>query len=81
MKTAIGDAAPRNSARNSAFLAHFSPIVAAIVLAFSAAALPVFAQEKIAPPLATGFDSIKAEALRTDLTFLASDALQGRMSL
>jgi hypothetical protein len=81
MKTAIGEAASRNSARNSASLAYFSSFVAAVVLAFSAAILPVFAQEKVAPQLATGFDSIKVETLRTDLTFLASDALQGRMSL
>jgi Peptidase family M28/PA domain len=40
-----------------------------------------FAQEKVAPQLATGFDSIREESLRADLTFLASDALQGRMSL
>jgi hypothetical protein len=31
--------------------------------------------------LAPGFDSIKASDLRADLTFLASDALEGRMSL
>jgi hypothetical protein len=39
------------------------------------------AQEKVAPQLATGFDSIKEDSLRADLTFLVSDALQGRMSL
>jgi hypothetical protein len=40
----------------------------------------VFAQ----PPrsrLETGFDSIQASKLRADLTFLSSDALEGRMSL
>ena len=31
--------------------------------------------------LATGFNSISAEALRADVTFLASDALEGRLSL
>lgn len=31
--------------------------------------------------LATGYDSIHASDLRADLTFLASDALEGRMSL
>ena len=39
------------------------------------------AREKVAPQLATGFDSIQEDSLRADLTFLASDALQGRMSL
>ena len=35
-----------------------------------------------APPrMAQGVDSIKASDLRADLTFLASDALEGRMSL
>jgi len=40
----------------------------------------VLAQEPVGPQLATGFDSIKEEILRADLTFLASDALQGRRS-
>jgi hypothetical protein len=31
--------------------------------------------------LSAGFESIRAETLRADLTFLASDALQGRMSM
>src|SRR5438046_1165866 len=31
--------------------------------------------------LAAGYDTIREETLRTDLTFLSSDALQGRMSL
>src|SRR5215472_2216389 len=37
-----------------------------------------------APPdarLARGFDRIRASDLRADLTFLSSDALEGRMSL
>jgi hypothetical protein len=54
---------------------------AAVAIAFFAAAGPIFAQEKVAPQLATGFESIKEDSLRADLTFLASDALQGRMSL
>ena len=48
---------------------------------FGVAIGPAFAQERVAPQLLTGFDSIKAETLRTDLSFVASDALQGRMSL
>lgn len=55
--------------------------VAVLAIAFAIATLPAFAQEKVAPQLATGFDSIRVENLRTDLTFVASDALQGRMSL
>src|SRR5262249_40015086 len=41
----------------------------------------VSAQEKVALQLATGFNLIKEDSLRADLTFVASDALQGRMSL
>ena len=54
----------------------------AAVLAISVVGLgPTSAQEKVEPQLATGFDSIREDSLRADLTFLASDALQGRMSL
>jgi hypothetical protein len=44
---------------------------------------PAFAQgqQSIPPNLATGFDVLREDTLRADLTFLASDALQGRMSL
>jgi hypothetical protein len=77
MKTRPEKFADRSS-RNFAFAACF---VAAVAIAFAIAIEPAFAQEKVAPQLATGFDSIKAENLRTDLTFVASDALQGRMSL
>jgi len=43
----------------------------------------VFAQklDPVPPLLAPGYDTIREETLRADLTFLASDALQGRMSL
>ena len=77
MKTRLGKLAAQNS-RSLAFAASF---VAAVVIASVISTAPVFAQEKVAPHLATGFDSIKAETLRTDLTFVASDSLQGRMSL
>ena len=43
--------------------------------------LPLALAAQAPPRLATGFDSIKASDLRADLTFLASDALEGRMSL
>ena len=39
------------------------------------------AQQAVPTGVATGFNSIREDALRADLTFLASDALQGRMSL
>ena len=55
--------------------------VGAIAIVCAAALSSVSAQEKVSSQLATGFDSIKEETLRADLTFLASDALQGRMSL
>jgi hypothetical protein len=44
---------------------------------------PAFArgQQSIPPNLAAGFETLREDTLRADLTFLASDALQGRMSL
>ena len=41
----------------------------------------VSAQSGVEPKLATGFNAIKEKNLRADLTFLASDTLEGRMSL
>ena len=41
----------------------------------------VHAQQAVPAGVATGFNHIREDALRADLTFLASDALQGRMSL
>jgi hypothetical protein len=49
--------------------------------------LPLFlfalalSQSAIDPKLATGFNAIREKNLRADLIFLASDALEGRMSL
>jgi hypothetical protein len=45
--------------------------------------LLVSAQTRPAPParLAAGFNTIREESLRADLTFLASDGMQGRLSL
>ncbi len=43
--------------------------------------LPLALIAQAPPRLAVGADSIKASDLRADLTFLASDALEGRMSL
>jgi len=44
-------------------------------------ATAALAQNGIDSRLATGFNAISAKNLRADLTFLASDALEGRMSL
>jgi hypothetical protein len=77
MKTPPEKFAARSS-RNFAFAICF---VAGVAVVSAVAIVPALAQEKVAPQLVTGFDSIKAETLRTDLTFVASDALQGRMSL
>src|SRR5262245_6774575 len=38
-------------------------------------------QSAVDPKIATGFNAIRERNLRADLTFLASDALEGRMSL
>lgn len=54
---------------------------AKIVKRFAALLLPFVLLAQAPPKLATGFDSIKASDLRADLTFLASDALEGRLSL
>jgi hypothetical protein len=43
--------------------------------------LPLTLLAQAPPRLAPGFDSIRAADLRADLTFLASDSLEGRMSL
>jgi Peptidase family M28/PA domain len=55
-----------------------------LLLAFAIALLsfPGVAQQSKPPSrLAPGLDTIREETLRADLTFVASDALQGRMSL
>jgi len=49
-----------------------------MLLIFAAA---VVAQNGVDPRIITGFNAINAKNLRADLTFLASDALEGRMSL
>jgi len=41
----------------------------------------VHAQQAVPAGVGTGFNTIREDTLRADLTFLASDALQGRMSL
>ena len=46
-----------------------------------AAGALVAAQQAVPAGVATGFNTIREDTLRADLTFLASDALQGRMSL
>jgi hypothetical protein len=56
-----------------------------LLLLFAAAIVSVAARAQSLAPiprdLAPGFETIREETLRADLTFLASDALQGRMSL
>ena len=49
-----------------------------LLLGFTVCAQTV---ETVPPQLATGFETIQESSLRADLTFLASDALQGRMSM
>jgi peptidase M28-like protein/PA domain-containing protein len=52
----------------------------ACVVGLGASAL-VHAQQAVPAGVATGFNTIREDTLRADLTFLASDALQGRMSM
>src|SRR6516164_3151692 len=51
---------------------------AALLCAFAAIGMPT---TRVYPREAIGFDAIQVRDLRADLTFLASDVLQGRMSL
>ena len=51
---------------------------AALLCAFAALGMPTTGVD---PRVAIGFDAIQVRDLRADLTFLASDVLQGRMSL
>lgn len=53
-------------------------IAAALALCFTAAAQT---RRPVPQEFSTGFRNIKESTLRADLTYLASDALQGRMSL
>ena len=50
-------------------------------LAFVSLAAFVQAQQVVPAGVATGFNTIREDTLLADLTFLASDSLQGRMSL
>lgn len=52
-----------------------------LVIAAFASAPSAQGQQPVPARLASGFSAIREETLRADLTFLASDALQGRMSL
>ncbi len=51
------------------------------VLLVMALGLSCLAQNQPDPRIVTGFNRIQASDLRADLTFLSSDALEGRMSL
>jgi len=54
-------------------------VVASVALLSLAAFLD--GQQPVPATVATGFNSIREDTLRADLTFVASDALEGRMSL
>lgn len=56
-----------------------SRIVVGLALLGSAA--PLDGQQPVPAGVATGFNAIREDTLRADLTFVASDALEGRMSL
>ncbi len=50
-------------------------------LLLSATSTTTFAQQPVAPRLQTGFNAIREGDLRSNLTFIAGDGLEGRMSL
>jgi hypothetical protein len=52
-----------------------------LCLLLSTLSTALLAQEHIAPRLQTGFNAIRESELRANLTFIAGDGLQGRMSL
>src|SRR5262249_54697556 len=56
-------------------------IIVLACLASLILAAPTETQQPVPARLATGFNTIREDNLHADLTFLASDALQGRMSL
>src|SRR5438094_480931 len=55
-------------------------VVLALLVSFRLAGLAE-TQQPMPASVATGFNLIREDTLRADLTFLASDALEGRMSL
>src|SRR5262245_63233634 len=63
---------------------HWRPGVCQAVLSLSLPLLIAIAappQSAVDPKIAAGFNAIRESNLRADLAFLASDALEGRMSL
>lgn len=54
-------------------------VVAGLALLSSVASLD--GQQRVPASVETGFNAIREDTLRADLTFVASDALEGRMSL
>jgi hypothetical protein len=56
-------------------------VIVLACLVFLRPAVPAPAPQAVPTGVATGFNKIREDMLRADLTFLASDALQGRMSL
>ena len=56
-------------------------VAAASTLAVFITFTTIFSQSGADPRVAAGLDAIRAANLRADLTFLASDSLEGRMSL
>jgi hypothetical protein len=50
-------------------------------LLFAATCTATFAQQPVGPRVRPGFDAIREDDLRANLTFIAGDGLEGRMSL
>ncbi len=71
------------TALDMVFAMHSSKMVFVASVSFACFCLGAAPQDQRPVPakLATGFNTIREDTLRADLTFLASDALQGRMSL
>jgi hypothetical protein len=67
----------RPSSRPSRFVPT-SRILPVLLSAYTAA---LIAQQPVAPRLQTGFNAIRESDLRSNLTFIAGDGLEGRMSL
>src|SRR5215472_1305711 len=52
-----------------------------VLFLFAASNAAMFAQQPVAPRVKTGFDAIREDDLRANLTFISGNGLEGRMSL
>src|ERR1700687_2208501 len=71
---------PGNSCHSGAMRPSLHSLQIASIL-LSAVSTATFAQQPVSPRLRTGLNAIREGDLRSNLNFIAGDALEGRMSL